>query len=89
MINHNVIEPRHEKTSLCHMRTTKAQISLHGLISDFVVHCLDSSIPLVSISEISSLYLASVAEQAGLSLPWSQTSKSDFIVIWLNYFGFC
>ena len=31
------------------------------LISTFVVHCLDSIIPLVSISEISSLYLASVA----------------------------
>ena len=35
-----------------------------SLISAFVVHCLDSIIPLVSISEISSLYLASVAAQA-------------------------
>ena len=34
----------------------------------FIVHCPDSMIPLVSISKISSLYLASVAEQAGLSL---------------------
>ena len=25
----NLFEPGHEKTSLCHMRTTKAQISLH------------------------------------------------------------
>ena len=32
-------------------------------------HCLDRIIPLVSISEISSLYLATVAAQAGLSLP--------------------
>ena len=38
-----------------------------SLISAFVVRCLDSIIPLVSISEISSLYLASVAEQACLS----------------------
>ena len=38
-----------------------------NLISAFVVHCLDSIIPLVSISEISSFYLASVAAQAGLS----------------------
>ena len=38
-----------------------------SLISTFVVRCLDSIIPLVSISEISSLYLASVTAQAGLS----------------------
>ena len=37
-----------------------------SLISAFVVHCLDSIIPLVSISEISSLYIAYVAAQAGL-----------------------
>ena len=42
-----------------------------SLISAFVVRCLDSIIPPVSISEISSLYLASVAAQVGLSLPWS------------------
>ena len=40
--------------------------------------------PLVSISEISSLYLASVAAQAGLSLPWSQTTKTGFLVMWLR-----
>ena len=33
----------------------------YSLISTFVVRCLDSIIPLVSISELSSLYLASVA----------------------------
>ena len=38
----------------------------HNLISTFVVCCLDSVIRLVSISELSSLYLASVAAQAGL-----------------------
>ena len=52
-----------------------------SLISAFVVCCLDSIIPLVSISEISSLYLASVAAQAGLSLPWSQTPKTGFFVM--------
>ena len=50
----------------------------HSLISAFVIRCLDSIIPLVSISEISSLYLASVAVQAGLSLPWSQTPEDRF-----------
>ena len=48
------------------MRTTKAQISLR--ISAFVVPCLDSIIPLVSISAISRLQLVLVAAQAGLSL---------------------
>ena len=53
----------------------------HSLISAFVVHCLDSMIPLVSISEISSLCQASVAAQAGSSLPWLQTPKTDFLVM--------
>ena len=50
-----------------------------SLISIFVIHCLDSIIPLVSKSEISSLQLTSVAEQAGLSLTWSQTPKTGFL----------
>ena len=56
---------------------------LRSLISAFVVRCLDSTIPLVSISEIPSLYLASVAAQAGLWLTWSQTQKTGFLVTWL------
>ena len=55
-----------------------------SLISAFVVHCLDRIIPLVSISKLSSLYLASVAVQAGLSLPWPQTPKTGFLVTWLK-----
>ena len=58
---------------------------LRCLISAFVVRVLDSIIPLVSISEISSLYLAFLAAQAGLSLPSSQTPKTDFLVTRLNY----
>ena len=58
-----------------------------SLITVFVVRCLDSTriIPLVSISEISSLYLASVAEQASLRLPWSQTPKTGFLATRLTY----
>ena len=55
-----------------------------SLISTFVVHCLDSIISLVSISEISSLQLTSVAAQAGLSLTWSKTLKTGFLVIRLK-----
>ena len=56
-----------------------------SLISAFVVRCLDSMISLVSISEISSLYLASAAAQAGLTLPWSQTPKTRILVTRLHY----
>ena len=55
----------------------RRQIRLHA----FVVPCLDSIIPLVSISEIFSLYLASVAAHAGLSLTWSKIPKTDFLVM--------
>ena len=80
----SINEPRHEKTCLCHIRTTKARISLRSLISAFIVRCLDSIIPLFAISKISRLQLASVAEQAGLSLTWSQTPKTGFLVMWLK-----
>ena len=59
------------------------QVHSCSLFSTSVVHCLDSVIPPVSISKISNLYLASVAMQAGLSLPWSQTPKTGFLVTWL------
>ena len=56
-----------------------------SLSSAFVVCCLDSIIPLVSISEISSLYLAPVAVQAGLNLLWSQTPKTGFLMTGLQW----
>ena len=42
----------------------------HSLISTFVVHCLDSLMHTLAKSKIWRLYLASVAEQAGLSLTY-------------------
>ena len=59
------------KCVLCHMRTTKAQISLR-------VRCLDSIISLDSIAQILLLLLASVAAQAGLCLAWSETPEDTF-----------
>ena len=55
------------------------------MISAFVVRCLDSIIPPLAIAEISRPKLVSVAEQAGLSLNWSQTLKAGFLVTWLVY----
>ena len=49
-----------------------------SLISAFVIRCLDSLMSLVSVTKISSLMLASVAEQASLSLTWSETPEDTF-----------
>ena len=49
-----------------------------SLICAFVVRCLDSVMSLVSVTNISSLPLASVAEQASLSLTWSETPEDTF-----------
>ena len=46
-----------------------------SLISTFVVGCLDSITPLLAKSKISRLQLVSIAEQAILSLTWSQMPK--------------
>ena len=48
-----------------------------SLVSAFV-RCLDSVMSLVPVTKISSLLLASVAEQASLSLTWSETSEDKF-----------
>ena len=52
----------------------------HSLISAFVVRCLASTciIPIPTNSRISRLYLASVSEQTGMSLPWAQTPEDRF-----------
>ena len=49
-----------------------------SLISAFVVRCLDSVMSLVSVTKISSLMLASLAEQASLGLTWSETPEDTF-----------
>ena len=74
-------EPGHEKTCLMSYANNKgADQPAHprSLISAFVVRCLDSVMSLVSVTKISSLMLASVTEQAGLSLTWSETPKDTF-----------
>ena len=77
-----LIEPRHEKTCLCHVNNKGADQPVHpgSLISTFVVHCLDSIISVVSILAISCLQLASAVEQTGLSLTCSKTVKTGFFV---------
>ena len=54
------------------------------LISAFVVRCLYSVISLVSVTKISSLMLASVAAQAGLSLTWLETPENTSLMMRLK-----
>ena len=46
---------------------------------------MDSTIPLLSKSKISSLYPSSVAVQPGLYRTWSKTPKTGFLITRLNY----
>ena len=69
---------------ICEHKGADQTARMRRLICTFVVRCLDSIIPLVSVSEISSLYLASVAVQAGLSLTSSKTMKTGFLVMRLK-----
>ena len=78
---YKIYEPGHEKTCLMSYANNKgADQSVHlcSMISAFIVHCLDSVMCLVSISEISSLMLALVAEQVSLSLNWSESPEDTF-----------
>ena len=58
------------------------------LISAFVVCCPESITPVVAISEISRLYLASVAEQTSLSLCWSHNHLRQ-IFSWRGSYEHC
>ena len=60
------------KRFLCHMRTTKVQIST------FVVCCLDSMICILTISKVSRFWLTSVAEQVGLNLTFLKIPEDTF-----------
>ena len=56
-----------------------------SLISTFVVHMLDSILPILAIPEISRVQLVSVALQASLSFTCSQTPKTGFLMMGLIY----
>ena len=70
--------------AICEQQRRRSACAFVQSDQHLVVRCLDSIIPLVSISEISSLYLASLVAQAGLSLLWSKTLKTGFLVTWLK-----
>ena len=71
--------------AICEQQGVDQPARMRSLISAFIVHCLDSIIPLVSIAEFSSLHLASVAAQAGLYLTRLRTPKTGFLATKLIY----
>ena len=66
--------------ALCEQRRCRSACASAQSDQRLCFHCLDSVILLVSISEISSLYLTAVAAQAGLCLLCSQTPKTGFLM---------
>ena len=76
-MNHVIRKP---VSAICEQLKPDQPAHPRSLFSAFIVRCLDSIIPLVSISKLSSLELVSVAEQTGLSLTWSKSTKTDFLV---------
>ena len=77
---HNIQLSQAMRKHVLYANNKSADQSAHprSLISAFVVRCLDSVMSLVSVTKISSLMLASVAEQASLSLTWSETPEDTF-----------
>ena len=77
-------EPRHEKTpvfAICEQQRRRSACASAQSDQRLCYRCLDSIIPPFSISEISRLYLVSVAAQD----TWSQTSKIGFLGTGSNY----
>ena len=81
--------------AICEQQRRRWAAHPRHLISVFVVHYLDSIIPILAKSNISRLQLVSVAGQAVLSLAWLKTCKDRFFfVVWLicslfHYYSNC
>ena len=74
-------EPRREKPAFCICENKDADQLRGNREADqrLCFRYIDSTIPLLSKSEISSLYSSSVAVQPGLCQTWSQTPKTGFL----------
>ena len=73
-------EPGHEKMChvICEQQRRKPACASAQSDQRLCFRCLDGVMSLVSVIKISSLMLASVAEQASLSLTWSETPEDMF-----------
>ena len=71
--------------AICKQQKTRSACTSAQFDKRLFVRCLDSIIPLVSISRISSLYLASVAVQAGWVYPGRKPRRQVFLVTRLKW----
>ena len=73
-------EPRHKKTNILHMRKQRRRSALgnHEADQRLCFRYIDSTIPLLSKSEISSLWPSSVDVQPGLCRTRSETRTLVF-----------
>ena len=91
IINAIIIEPRYEKPVFCICEDKDADQLCGNRTADqcLCFHYTDSAIPLLAKSEISCLLLSSVVVQAGLCQTWSETPKTGFLTMRLNYIYKC
>ena len=82
-ISHVVRKPVY---AICEQQRRRSACTSAHSDQNLCCHCLDSIIPLLAISKISRLQLASVAEQAGLSLTWLESLNTGFLMR-LEWFG--
>ena len=68
---------------ICENKDADQLRSNHEADQHFCFCYTDSTIPLLSKSEISSLNASSVAVQPGLCQTWSETPKTGFLTTWL------
>ena len=86
----SVNEPRHEKTNIFAYAKNKDadQLRVYREADQrLCFHYIDSIIPLLSITEISSLWSSCVALQPCLFGTWSETQKTGFLttrLIWVS-----
>ena len=69
--------------AICEQQRCRSACASTPSYQHLCFRCLDSIIPLLAIAEISRPYLPSEAQQADLSLNWSETKKKGFLVTWL------
>ena len=75
---------RKQDFCICENKDADQLRSNHEADQCLCFHHLDSTIPLLSKSEISSLQPSSVAVQPGLCRTWSETPKTGFLTSLLN-----
>ena len=75
-----IYEPRYENRLFAYAKT-KTQISFAVTAKLLSFRYMDSTIPLLPKSEISSLYPSSVAVRPGLCGTWSETPKTIFLTM--------